>query len=275
MISPVASVAAVDRWVAAQRVRPDPPAAAPPVFRAWRSPVGWSVFRYRPRLVPFGRLLWLPGGAFVRAITAAHWAMVEKLADETGFEAVVVCYPLLPRVRAAQAVDDLVGLIAAVNDAEAKRMVVMGDSAGAGLSLAATQEMARRGLRLPAALALVSPWVDLRLVDPGQPALEAGSAPLTIAGMRRCGELYAGELGLAHPAVSPLLGTMAGLPPLTLVGGTADLLFPDARRLAGAAAAADVPVRLLKAVDAPHNYPLTEHSDAAEAQAALVAACVH
>ena len=179
--SPFASAASVDRWVAAQDVRPEAPAVAPAAFRTWRSPSGWSVFRYRPRSAPLGSLIWLPGGAFVRAITAEHWAVVVELADATGFEAVVGCYPLLPRVRAARAVNDLVGFVDAVNGGETKPLVVMGDSAGAGLGLAATQEMARRGLHLPAALAFVSPWVDLRLVDPGQPALEAGSPACAVA----------------------------------------------------------------------------------------------
>ena len=67
---------------------------------------------------------------------------------------------------------------------------------------------------------------------------------------------------------------MTGLPPLTLVGGTADLLFPDTRRLAVVAAAADVPVHLVEVPGAPHNFPLTTTSGSLEGRVALAGACM-
>jgi acetyl esterase/lipase len=51
-------------------------------------------------------------------------------------------------------------------------------------------------------------------------------------GGRIAGRMYAGKLSPTDPRVSPLFGTLGGLPPIAVIAGTHDLLYPDARRLA-------------------------------------------
>ena len=65
---------------------------------------------------------------------------------------------------------------------------------------------------------------------------------LSIARLRRAGELYAGELDLKDPRVSPIYGELRGLGPITVLVGTRDLLLHDSRRLRDLAEAAGIQV---------------------------------
>jgi monoterpene epsilon-lactone hydrolase len=58
------------------------------------------------------------------------------------------------------------------------------------------------------------------------------------------------------PLASPLFASLAGLPPLLIQVGTADLLFSDAQRLAAAADQAGVDVTLEIGEGLPHVYQL-------------------
>ena len=58
------------------------------------------------------------------------------------------------------------------------------------------------------------------------------------------------------PLASPLFASLAGLPPLLIQLGTADLLLSDSERLATAAAQAGVDVTLEIGEDLPHVYQL-------------------
>src|ERR1700733_197063 len=58
------------------------------------------------------------------------------------------------------------------------------------------------------------------------------------------------------PLASPLFAPLAGLPPLLIQVGTADLLLSDSERLAAAVAKAGVDVTLEIGEGLPHVYPL-------------------
>ena len=49
--------------------------------------------------------------------------------------------------------------------------------------------------------------------------------------MKTWGRLWAGDLDPADPRVSPLYGSLGGLPPTAVYSGSLDLLSPEALRL--------------------------------------------
>jgi len=72
-------------------------------------------------------------------------------------------------------------------------------------------------------------------------------------------QLAAGYLDGADPKTplaSPLFACLAGLPPLLIQVGTADLLLSDSERLAAPAAKVGVDVTLEIGEGLPHVYPI-------------------
>ncbi len=236
-----------------------------------RAPGGWRFFESRHRRNARRRILYLPGGAFIRSISASHWSLIHEVTALAASDVLVAAYPLIPAAHPRAIVERLAGLVAALGQDAGPPLVIMGDSAGANLALAATQLLSRAGRPLPASLVCISPWLDLRVGHPRQRELEIGAAPLTIAGFRRCGELYAGSLGIGHPMASSLFGPMAGLPPLTILTGDVDLLSPDSRRLAAKLTSAGTEFEYVESPGAPHNYPLLDDVRASVARRHLAA----
>ena len=72
--------------------------------------------------------------------------------------------------------------------------------------------------------------------------------------LRDSARQYAGSLSLEDPMVSPLFADLAGLPPLLLQVGGADLLRDDSVRAAAKAATAGVGITLEVAPGLPHVY---------------------
>ena len=84
--------------------------------------------------------------------------------------------------------------------------------------------------------------------------------------------MYAGDLDLTHPFVSPLHGSFDGLAPMLIFTGTHDLHHPDIVALANQAAAAGVPVEMHVRNGLPHNYPLLPTPEGREARAIMARA---
>ncbi|MEV7415869.1 alpha/beta hydrolase [Streptomyces sp. NPDC089919] len=257
-----ASAAAVHAEVAAGSRRPAshlPPRSLARVAALSRTIVGaWPVYDVSPRVgEPAARVLYLHGGGFIHELVRPHWSLIRTLVTGAGARCVVPAYTLAPRGTADRTVpvaaDLLSGLIAGGGPGGT---VLVGDSAGAGLALAAAQRLRDRTGASPSRIVLISPWLDMSMTHPDQAAIEPHDPMLARAGLREAGRLYAGTLEPADPRVSPLYGELAGLPPVTVFTGTRDVLGTDARELLARARAAGVEVDFHEAPGQAHNYPL-------------------
>jgi monoterpene epsilon-lactone hydrolase len=168
----------------------------------------------------------------------------------------VPIYPLGAREGAAETVSTATALAGElIEELGADRVVLMGDSAGGALSLAVAQALRETGLA-PARVVLISPWLDAATDGPEQRAIEPRDDILAIPGLVEAGREYAGDLPVDDPRVSPIHGDMRGLPPMTVLTGTHDLLNPDSHRLREACAAAGVDLEFVEAPGMAHDYPL-------------------
>jgi acetyl esterase/lipase len=131
---------------------------------------------------------------------------------------------------------------------------VIGNSAGAGLSLAAAQWLRDSGYRQPDRLVLISPGLDASMSRPEEMAIAARDPIQDIPGIIEAARLYAGDLVVAHPYVSPLNGDLRGLAPMIVFSGTLDLVYPQSIDLAAKARTAGVPIELHLRKGQPHNY---------------------
>ena len=135
-------------------------------------------------------------------------------------------------------------------------MVVSGDSAGGGLALALVLSMRDQGQEPPAGAILLSPWLDLGRDRRAVPDLVRRDVLLAPGWLDACARAYAGPSTWAHPLVSPLHATHAGLPPLLIQAGTEELLAPDAGLLAASASAAGVDVTYTRWPRMWHDFAL-------------------
>ena len=190
-------------------------------------------------LTPKGRnshgaphIMYLHGGGYVMDIAKPHWGFVARLCKAIGGSATVPLYPLAPENKAVDVIAAMKDLWTHLADQYgAHNITMMGDSAGGGMTLALAQRLRDVQAPLPARLILLSPWLDATGTDPSQPMIEPKDNLLAIAGLRGAGDMYAGDLSITDPLVSPLFGDHHDLPPIQMFAGTYDILLPDAQRL--------------------------------------------
>jgi acetyl esterase/lipase len=236
---------------------------------------GWPIYEARPLGAhPDTTIVYVHGGGYVNEIERWHWYLIAQLVREVPARSIVPIYPLAPAATAAEVVPrmaELVGAVAA--DGAAKPTIVVGDSAGAGLAIAASFALRDQGLSPPSRLVLLSPFLDATMTDERGAAIAPKDKMLRRPGLREAGRLYAGALGLDDPSVSPLHGDLRGLPPLTIFTGTHDILDCDSQRLAQLARRAGVQVDLHEVDGAPHAFAALPTSQGAAARRGIVQIC--
>lgn len=209
----------------------------------------------------------------------------EALSWAGHLSAAVQCPVVLPEYRLAPehphpaALEDARAVVTALAaEAGPGSIVLSGDSAGGGLALALALSMRDEGQALPAGCILLSPWLDLGRDRRADPVLVRRDVLLDPGWLDACARAYAAPAAWGDAAVSPLRAEHAGLPPLLIQAATAELLAPDADRLATSATAAGVDVTYTRWPGLWHDFVLQpgllSAADSAVAQAAWFAARV-
>ncbi len=200
---------------------------------------GVPALRVAPRVAAGAplRIFYLYGGGYVTGDPESDLPVAGALAQRMGLALAAPRYRLAPEHRHPAALKDA---LAAWKDFCARAggpVFLVGESAGGGLALALAQAARDAGLPMPAAMALLSPWVDL---TPDQRLANDGHDPtLSRQNLRDYARLYAAPAAdLSHPAISPLFGDLAGLPPMILTTGSRDILCEQVHALRAAVAAA-------------------------------------
>ena len=166
------------------------------------------------------------GGASIFQPSIFHWIDYAAMARNTGATVIVPIYPLAPQGTAATVVPTMADLISSQIDQHgAENVSVYGDSAGGNIGLAAVQELVRRGDPVPSHMVLISPALDLTFSNPAMQFIDdpVFGFPRFCASTQQ----WAGDLDLTDPLVSPLYGSLAGLPPTAVYSGSLDVLSPD------------------------------------------------
>jgi len=191
-------------------------------------------------------LLFFHGGGYCSGSIVSHRGMVTEGGRSTRVRTLAVAYRLAPERPFPAALEDARAAYGFLLDhgIAAPRIVVGGDSAGGGLTLALMTSLRDAGERLPGCAWLVSPWVDLQMTGASL-AEKANVDPLISKPyLEELASAYLAGADPANPLVSPLNADLAGLPPLLVQVGSAETLLDDAVRIAQRAGAADVRINL-------------------------------
>jgi len=188
-------------------------------------------------------LLYLHGGGYFACSPQTHRPITGWFA-RAGFAVFAPDYRLAPEHPFPAALDDARaaygGLLAAGH--AATRLVVAGDSAGGGLSLALLLALRDAGTALPAAACLFSPWTDLAGTGASMQENARRDAMFWPEGLPQGAAFYLNGADPRTPYASPLYGDFTGLPPLLLHVGERELLRDDSTRVAARAPQAQLRV---------------------------------
>lgn len=171
---------------------------------------GMSVVEITPAHPTGEYVVAIHGGAFILPPSIFHWLNYSVTAYQTGATVQVPIYPLVQEGgTAGTVVPAMAGLISTqIAQHGVSNVSVVGDSAGGNLALAAAQYMVSQGNPVPSSMVLLSPWLDV--------------------GTWQISQAWAGNLAVNDPLVSPLYGSLNGLPPTYVYSGSLDPLAQQA-----------------------------------------------
>ena len=207
------------------------------------------------------RLLYIHGGGWTAGGLDSHRPLSARVSAATGCAVLAVDYRLAPEHPYPAGLDDCLAAYRWLREhgpagaAPARSVFVAGDSAGGNLTLALLLALKQRGLPLPNAAVPISPATDFLATGESfrtreDPILRGGPEAI-----RMLAQVYLqGRAKPEDPLVSPLYGDFAGLPPLLLQVGDAEVLLDDSTRVAEKARRAGVDVTLEIWPHMPHVW---------------------
>jgi monoterpene epsilon-lactone hydrolase len=201
-------------------------------------------------------ILYLHGGGYVLGSINTHRAMVSRIARASNARALAIDYRLAPEHPFPAAVEDAVAsyrwLLA--QGYKPNKIVIAGDSAGGGLTLAALLAIRDAKLPMPAGAVPISPWTDLEGTGESVRTRATRDVMVTQENLAGSAKQYYGAHDPKDPLVSPVHADFRGLPPMLIHVGDAEILLDDATRVAKSAKAAGVNVELEVWDDMPHVW---------------------
>lgn len=205
------------------------------------------------------RLLYIHGGAFIMGSPKSHRRLTAKFSELANAAVLAIDYRLMPEHPLMAGIEDCRTAYRWLLDhgpqgaAPASAIFVAGDSAGGNLALSLIAWLRDQRMRAPNAAVALSPLTDVTL---GSPSLRGNLASDPMLGplfkwmtaiprtLLLWGVWLQTRLRPCDPAVSPIHGDLAGLPPLLVHASSAEMLLDDSRRYVNKAIAAGSPVTL-------------------------------
>jgi acetyl esterase/lipase len=205
-------------------------------------------------------VLHVHGGAFMLGSSWGYREFASRIGRAAGARVFVADYRLAPEYSCPAAVNDIVdayrGLIGAEENIDPSKVVVIGDSAGGNIALAAVVAIKKAGLRSPAGLALLSPFGDLTISGDSMSWAATLDPISTRAAAEQGIALYLAGTDPKDPLASAMFADLSGLPPMLVQAGTHEIVLDDAIRIAEFARDAGVEVDLQLSYQMVHVFQM-------------------
>lgn len=177
-------------------------------------------------------ILFIHGGSYALGSAKAYRHFAGHIAAQAKINIFTLEYPLAPQAVLPTAVDVAVNAINQLHG-DGLKVGVAGDSAGGGISLAATSKIANSHNAV-LGLAVFSPWTDLTLSGNSMRSMAIGDILLDPAMLHQMALQYAGPTPLDDAVGSPLFGIAPKMPPTLIQVGADEILLDDSVRYAEA-----------------------------------------
>jgi len=210
-----------------------------------------------PNARPGARMLYLHGGGYVLGSAQALTHFAGQIAARVGADTFVPHYRLAPEHPFPAAIDDAVAAYRGLVADGAERIVVVGDSAGGGLTLALLSILASDKTNetvQPVGAAVMSPWTDLALTGESFETRAEADPIFTRSVLQAFADMYLQGQDATTPKASPLYARLDDLPPIRIDVGDDEVLLADSIRYADRARAAGVEITLSIWEGMPHVF---------------------
>jgi acetyl esterase/lipase len=182
------------------------------------------------------------------------------VAKAVGVRALVFEYRLAPEhIHPAQVDDatDVYQWLIEEHEIDPAHVAFAGDSSGGGLAMSVQLRARERGLRLPAAALLMSPWVDMEQAGESYRSNWATETFFYKEVVDGLADTFLGTEGdPTDPLASPIQADLHGLAPLFIQVGGDETLLDDSRALAERAIGAGVETKLEVFAGQQHTFQM-------------------
>ncbi len=178
-------------------------------------------------------VVYLHGGGYSVGSIRSHRDLISRLCAAVGARVLALDYRLAPEHPFPEQLIDSIAALdwLAASGLPASRVALAGESAGGGLTLSTLLELRDRGRALPAAAALLSPWVEL---EGGRPSYRENRRWdfVTERAISAYVARFVPRSRLRHPLASPIHAELRGLPPILIQVGEVESLRDEGVELA-------------------------------------------
>ena len=217
-----------------------------------------KIFIIKPKTEQLSKkvILYFHGGAYVAEATTLHWDFLEKLANDTKSTIVMPDYPLTPKYTYKDVFNMVEPLYKEIiSKVDVKNLVMMGDSAGGGITLALAEKISQNNIQLPSKTILISPWLDVTLTNEKIKEVQKNDKDLNKEKLLIAGISYASdEEGMKSYLVKPINGPLSKLKNVIIYTGTYDILNPDTHLLQEKAKKEGIDIQIKEYEQAPHIW---------------------
>ena len=173
-------------------------------------------------------IFYIHGGAYVNTFDKHHYKLINKLIKGTNALVIAPNYDLIPFSNAEKMIDSLYNIYTKyIEENPNKKMILMGDSAGGGLSLSLALHLNKNNKKVPDKIITLSPCVDLNMNNPKIAEFEKIDPWLYRDRLKVCAKYFSDNLSYSDYRCSPTYGDLNSLKKLVIFVGTKELLNPD------------------------------------------------
>ncbi|WP_339315319.1 alpha/beta hydrolase [Paenibacillus sp. FSL R10-2734] len=202
-------------------------------------------------------VLYLHGGGYVLNVTSLHWGFIAELVDSSDCTVTFPIYPLAPTYTHIDVFEMLLPLYQQLlTTVSNEDIIVMGDSAGGGMSVALAQLLKEKELPQPGNIILISPALDMTFSNPEIKEVEKKDPILATPSIKEIAEWYAGDQQVEHFLISPINGELEGLGIISIFVGTHDIVYPDTRKFKDKLKEQNLPFNYYEYPKMLHVWPL-------------------
>ncbi len=174
-------------------------------------------------------ILFLHGGGFVAGSIISHRDLTSRIAKASNAEVLIINYRLAPEHPYPAGLKDALTVYKYLLNKGLlpDQIVVAGDSAGGGLTLALLAKIKDLALPMPCAAVFLSPWVDLENKNKSIKEKEDIDPMLNKRMLDQTARLYSNKQDITNPFISPINNDLTGFCPILIHVGENEVLLDD------------------------------------------------